>query len=99
MRGPWGADEAGVKILAGDREREGERCTPTRPGALGPDAAPVGVHEMARNGQPEAAPPPSSCSGPIGPVEALEDVGEMLGGDAGARIRNVDADPAVLTMG
>ena len=67
------------------RQGEDERRADTDP-ALGPDAAAVGLDDLFGDGQ--AQPRPAAGPGPrfVGPVEALEDVGQTLRGDAFAGV-------------
>lgn len=50
-------------------------------GARDVDGSAVGVHEVADDGPAQAAAAGLPVAGRVGPVEAVEDVGEMLGSD------------------
>ena len=54
---PGGAGRGAVAGLAGHRNREGEPRALAGPAALGPDAAPVGLHQPLADGQAQAGPP------------------------------------------
>ena len=76
-----------------------------RPGALVARTSPVRPHDPVADGQAEAGAAVRPGAGRIGAVEALEDVGQVLGRDAGAGVRDpqhrprrrpggLDGDPA-----
>src|SRR5437588_4699470 len=88
-------DEDGASGLAPAGQRKGEHGAPTWP-VLDRNVAPVQPGILPCNRQAEAA---SGAAGPRGIrlVEAVEDEPEVLGGDAGARIRDPEAE--VVTVG
>src|SRR3712207_1411070 len=59
----------------------------------------LGMGEAAGDGEPDPCPPTLTGSGALGSVEAVEDAGQVLGGDAGAGIRHGCLDRPVLAVG
>ena len=84
--------------LAGHRNREGEPRALARPAALGPDAAPVGLHQPLRDGQAQAGPPdpalPFLAPGTaVLPEQVRQPVGRHAPAFVGDRDRHVQAIP------
>src|SRR5215208_6033993 len=77
------------------REEEGERRAFARR-ALHPYLAAVGLGDLAGDGQPKAR--AARGAGGIGPVEALEDEGQLLLGDPNPRIRDRQHNAAVVFL-
>src|SRR5215208_8195603 len=75
------------------REKEGERRACARR-ALGPYLAAVELGDLAGDGQPQAR--AALGAGGIGPVEALEDVGQLVLRDPNPRIRDRQRHAAVF---
>src|SRR5215217_147615 len=75
------------------REEEGERRAFARR-ALRPNLAAVGLGDLAGNGESKAR--ASRGAGGIGPVEALEDEGQLVLGDPNPRIRDRQRHAAVF---
>src|SRR5262245_32271385 len=76
-------------------DREREREPDPGPLALGRgqvDPAPMGLGDGTADGQAEAAAFRLLPAGRVDPVETLEDVGGVLGGDADARVGHLEED-------
>src|SRR3712207_3331861 len=57
----------------------------------------LGAGEAQGDGEPDArAPTTGAAAGSFGPVEALEDAGEVLGGDSGTRVPHGRLDQVIL---
>ena len=68
-----------------------------RPGALGPDAAAMRLHDSLADRQTEAHPPGlAPAVRAIGPRELPEQLRQLLGGDAPALVRDGDDDVDIL---
>lgn len=75
-------------VLGGEGQGEGKGAALVGAGAGDPYAPTVGLNQIISDGQTDPA--AAACSGTrlFHPVEALEDVGEVLSRDADARARN-----------
>src|SRR5437879_3507846 len=78
-RGGRGAGSAGVA-----REAHGEDGAAAFAGAVGADLAAVEFDDVPHDRQPDPQSAVRSRAGAVGLAEAVEDVGEELGVDAGA---------------
>src|SRR5215218_2186139 len=93
LLGAGSLSRSGVEGLGPFREKEGERRACARR-ALGPYLAAVELGDLAGDGQPQAR--AALGAGGIGPVEALEDVGQLVLRDPNPRIRDRQRHAAVF---
>src|SRR4051794_31443226 len=81
-----------VSVAGGQGDRESAAAPLHAP----PPAPPaVRARDLAADGQAEAAAAADAPAGAVDPIEAVEDVGQVGGGDAGAVVGDRDADLAV----
>ena len=74
----------------GQREAEGKHRSATGSGGGGGESAAVGLDQCLRDGQTDTGPTVVPAAGGIPPVEAFEDVSELVRWDALAVIGDVD---------
>src|ERR1700739_3578897 len=83
-------------LRLGDGQRNGARCSGSGPAAARGDVATVGIHESFRDGKPNSCTAVFAVAGSVDSVEALENVGEVLGGYPVAGVGDRDRDSVLV---
>src|ERR1700675_1232204 len=87
---PDGRRRPSLRDLSGECEEEGAAAGEF---AFGADGAAVGQHDVFGDGEAQAGAAGFAGAGFVDAIEAFEQAGQVLGGDAGAEIFDIKLDP------